>query len=368
MRISYLFNSSLPSINPGSLQVIKTCESLSKFSNQVFLISPNTGLKVNIKKFYGLKKSPKILKIKYFKKFPQGINYYLFSLISIFYGVFFKTDIYITRNLFTLFLLNLMNKKTIAEIHHDLSNEGRIVKFLYNNFKILNSKNILKVIAITNSVKKYLIKERKVDQKKIYIIPSASGIKSKFVNFKIKKSYKIGYFGSFEKSKGSDFIIKLSNLDHKNKYYMFGGNTNEVKKLNKKKKSNNLIIEKYIPYKYLGKFISKMDILLMPSNKNTLRSLGGVGNIAKFTSPLKLFDYLASGKLIVSSKLKVFEEIITNNKDCIMINNLDPYKWLKIIKGLNKKVNKINKIKKNAYLLSKKYSYDNRAKLILKNL
>ena len=51
MRISYLFNSSLPSINPGSLQVIKTCESLSKFSNQVFLISPNTGLKVNIKSY-----------------------------------------------------------------------------------------------------------------------------------------------------------------------------------------------------------------------------------------------------------------------------------------------------------------------------
>ena len=118
----------------------------------------------------------------------------------------------------------------------------------------------------------------------------------------------------------------------------------------------------------MGKFISKMDVLLMPSNKNILRSLGGVGNIAKFTSPLKLFDYLASGKLIISSKLKVFEEIITNNKDCIMINNLDPHKWLKKIKGLNKKVNKINKIKKNAYLLSKKYSYDNRAKLILKNL
>ena len=35
----------------------------------------------------------------------------------------------------------------------------------------------------------------------------------------------------------------------------------------------------------------------MPSNKRELKSLGGVGNIAKYTSPLKLFDYLASESL-----------------------------------------------------------------------
>ena len=43
----------------------------------------------------------------------------------------------------------------------------------------------------------------------------------------------------------------------------------------------------------------------MPSNRNKLKSIGGVGNINKYTSPLKLFDYLASGKLIISSRLKV---------------------------------------------------------------
>ena len=111
-----------------------------------------------------------------------------------------------------------------------------------------------------------------------------------------------------------------------------------------------------------------MDILLMPSNKKKLRSLGGVGNIANYTSPLKLFDYLASGKLIITSKLKVFGEIISHNKNCIMVNNLDPISWHKKIKNLKRNINIINKIKRNAFNLSKNYSYDNRAKLILKNL
>ena len=49
----------------------------------------------------------------------------------------------------------------------------------------------------------------------------------------------------------------------------------------------------------------------MPSNNKILRSVEGIGNIAKYTSPLKLFDYMASGKFILVSNLKVFKEVIT---------------------------------------------------------
>ena len=114
-----------------------------------------------------------------------------------------------------------------------MSNEGRIVKFLYNSLRLFNSKNIIKIIAITNSVKRYLIKKHKVNKKKITIVPSASDLKLKFKKFELKKSYKIGYFGSLEKSKGSDFIIKLSKLDKENHYYIYGGDTKTVLNLKK---------------------------------------------------------------------------------------------------------------------------------------
>ena len=368
MRISYLFNSSLPSTNPGSLQVIKTCEAIKNQSNKVFLITPNTGLNKNIKKFYGLKKIPIIKKLKYFKSFPQGINYYLFSLFSIAYAISMKTEIYLTRNLFTLFILILLRKKTIIEIHHDLSNEGRIIKFLYNYLRLFNSKNIIKIIAITNSVKKYLIKKHKVDKKKITIIPSASDLKLRFKKFNLKKKYKIGYFGSLEKSKGSEFIIRLSKLDKENQYYIYGGESKAVLNLKKKFFFKNLNIFEYVPYNRLSHFIDKMDIVLMPSNRNKLKSIGGVGNISKYTSPVKLFDYLASGKLIISSRLKVFEEIIKDKENCIMIKKLNPKSWLKIIRNLKNRLNEINRIKKNALLLSKNFTYEKRAEKILKNL
>ena len=89
----------------------------------------------------------------------------------------------------------------------------------------------------------------------------------------------------------------------------------------------------FISYKKLKNHLDKMDILVMPSNKRELKSLGGVGNIAKYTSPLKLFDYLASGKFIIISDLKVFNEIIKNDKHCIVMK-LDHLKWLKVLQNI----------------------------------
>ena len=92
--------------------------------------------KFSLKEYYGLKTPPKLIRLSYFKSFPLGFKYYLFSAVSVFYGIFLKTELFITRNLFTLFFLNLLNKKAIVEIHHDLSIESRIVRFLFYNFDI----------------------------------------------------------------------------------------------------------------------------------------------------------------------------------------------------------------------------------------
>lgn len=368
MRISYLFNSSIPSNNASSLQVIKTCEGLIKNNHEVFLITPDTGLNLDIMKFYDLIFLPKRIKLKFFKSFPIGFKYYLFSILSVLKALSLRSDIFITRNLFTLFILNLFKKKIIVEFHHDLENEGRIVKFIFNNFKVLRSKNIIKIVAITKPVREYLINTLGVDKKKIEIIPSASSLNIKYTNLKKKKNFNIGYFGSFEKSKGVNFIISLSKIDKVNKYFVYGGDKKKVNELKKNFKGNNLKINEYISYKDLKYEINKMDILLMPSNKKELKSLGGVGNIAKFTSPLKLFDYLASGKLIIISNLDVFKEIVKKNQHCVVIDNLNLQRWYQEIKNINKNLYKINMIKKNAYKLSKKFTYTNRARLLLKNI
>ena len=86
----------------------------------------------------------------------------------------------------------------------------------------------------------------------------------------------------------------------------------------------NGIIENYSQiqdrYKEIPKNLSKMDILLMPY-VSSITAAGDIGDITKFTSPLKLFDYLSAGKIIICSDFKVLKEPIKENKNAIFIKN-----------------------------------------------
>jgi glycosyltransferase involved in cell wall biosynthesis len=367
MKITYLLNSSIPSNLPSSLQVAKMCEGMQENSHNVSLITPMPG-QGNFLKFYNIKTKFNLYKIKYFKKYPLGLNYYLFSIISILYAIKLKSDLFVTRNFFTCFLLVILKKKTIFEIHHDITSEGRIVKFLFNNFKIFNCESVIKVVAISNGVKKYLIADLGTSKKKIQVLPSASGlnIKNWRGNINVKKNkINIGYFGSLEKTKGVNFLIKISKKDKSNNYFIFGGTKENVKIFRKKIISNNLLVKSHVPYKDLKNYLLKMDVLVMPYDKKVVRSAGGIGNISKYMSPLKLFDYLASGKLVIATKINSIEEIVQNKKNCILINKLDVFDWHNEIKLIIKHKKRYEQIAKNGFELSKKYTYNLRAKKFL---
>ena len=137
MNICYISNSSAPSTNASSLQIAKLCEYISKLGHNVKLILPNTGFKKNFYSFYKIKRKYEIKRLKYFTKFPKGINYYLYSLIAILYSNFLKKDLFITRNFFTSFLLSILNKNHILR-------EGLKSIFLINLF--LNRKRFSKKI------------------------------------------------------------------------------------------------------------------------------------------------------------------------------------------------------------------------------
>ncbi len=362
-NIFYITYSAIPSELPSSLQIIKTCESLLKNKNQVTLIKPGTGnKKVSIKKYYGLKENIRIKEFTSINIFPRGMKYYLYSLYCLFYILKKNKPIIITRNYFISYLLLLFNKKVILEIHHDTNIEGRVNKFILRNLNLFNKKNLINIVAISNSVKNLFIKKYLVEEKKITVLPSGSSIKiNQLPRFSYSKRFKIGYFGSISESKGVNTLIKLSKIDPKNDYYIYGGNKKGLRKLKIQNINKNLFLKEHVPYKFLPKIMMNMDILALPYREK-IHSAGEVDDISKYTSPLKLFDYLAVGKIIISSNLKVLREVI-GHRNAYFINNFENiYEWKKnIIKAKNSKINNFI-VSKNNLNLSKKFDHIRRVK------
>ena len=369
MKIHYLATANIPSRTANSLQIIKMCEAFSVIGHDITLIVPNLLCNnTSIKNYYDLKKNIKLYKVGAKKKNIIGTDSILTPIKIIKKSFNLGCDIIITRNLFISFLLIIFKKKHIFEIHDDLEVSGKKLSFIFKIFNLLNSKSILKLVFITHELKKYISKKYKYTNNNFEVLPDATDIKVE-KNFKIKKiiKKKIGYFGSIYHSRGIPLIIKLSKIDKNNDYFIYGGSKHDVKKINTHK-SENLKINSQISYKEVKKLIKKMDILLMPYTKKATFS-GDHGNIINFMSPMKMFDYLGSGKIILSSDIKVLKEILINNFNSILIKDfLNVYEWKKQIDNVDFKKKKYLNIKKNAILTSLKFTWKKRANKLLKKI
>ena len=87
-------------------------------------------------------------------------------------------------------------------------------------------------------------------------------------------------------------------------------------------------------------------------------------NVANYFSPLKMFDYLASGKIILASDLPVYKNVLKHKKNSILLD-YDHKNWCNFINQVLSS-DKFNHLGKTAYNHSKKYSWINRVKKILK--
>jgi len=99
--------------------------------------------------------------------------------------------------------------------------------------------------------------------------------------------------------------------------------------------------------------MSQMDLLILPYEKKVTAS-GDVGDIGNFTSPMKLFDYLASSKPIIASSLPVLNEVLENKKNCIFVNSLNIFKWKLIIERILLNDSQKIIISRNNFFLAKK--------------
>ena len=97
----------------------KMCESFQKNGNDVTLVMPNTGDNTkNYYRFYNIKDKYKIIKLKFFTKFPIGIWYYFFGFFSVIISLKKKPKLVITRNFIVCAILVLFRVKNILEIHN----------------------------------------------------------------------------------------------------------------------------------------------------------------------------------------------------------------------------------------------------------
>lgn len=270
-----------------------------------------------------------------------------------------------TRDLIFAFLVSrfFKDKKVIYELH-DLSN-GKMWNFLFKR----TFKNLQGCVVISKGLKEELIKND-FNGNKIYVLYDGVDLEKFDINISKNEAreklnlpkYKtiISYTGSLQSWKGYETFLK--SYDYlKNKenivYLVVGGSKEQVNKLREEYINKNIIFIPFVENSKIPLFLKASDVLVIPNSSKYEISV-------KYTSPLKLFEYMASKRPIIASDLPSIKEIVDNN-EVLFFKPDDEMDLAEKIKKFIKDKELQNKLVKNAFEKVKNYTWKKRAEKIV---
>lgn len=363
MKTVYIAKARIPSTEANSIHVMKISEAFSELCKEFELIIPFPigGEQAIAKSYeiYGV--SPFEIKTVNVKR--TGIrNRYGFPLKCLWKAR--KADRIITRDPLVAFGAVLLRKHVVLDLHGDLKHLcGRAYRMIY--WKKFRDSKYLHLVMITHGLAKYYMENYSINADKITVLPDGY-TDNAFVQIeksKILKSPKmnIGYCGGFIQGKGLGIIREISSKDSQNHYNVFGGTKEDAERVLNEKFAENVSFGGYVPNAKIPKVLNEQDVLLLPNQNQQVCKNEDIG---KVTSPLKMFEYMASERVIVASDIPVLREVL-NEENSYLVKADKVDEWLKVIDYISTHRQEAQRKAQIASEDVKQYSWKKRAETML---
>ena len=376
-KIIYITNNRIPTEKAHGFQVMKMCEAFSKLGVEVELFIPKRFNQIEdspfdyygVHEIFDIKKIPVIDLIPLYRifgafaNFVESLSFAVFSYLKLMKG---GDYIVYSRDQFILWFLSFTGKLFVYEIH---SFPGKPI--FYKRIW----KQAHRVITITTALKKKIV-EYGIDESKIMVARDAvdlnafNAVTASKEELKIelglpKGDFLIGYIGKFKTlgmEKGiATMIESLPLLSKDAKMVFVGGEESEIKEYKSLANRFNALPQclffGYQPYARLIRYTKAIDALVIP--------FPNYPHYAFYASPLKLFEYMASGRPIIASDLPALREVL-NDKNALFFKSGDADDLVRAIKMLKSSQTLGYHISQQALADVKEYTWEKRAQRISK--
>lgn len=365
MKIFYIANSRIPTEKAHGVQIMKMCEAFVKLGHEVKLLVPRriTHIPDEAFAFYGMTPS---FKIKHLETLDlirlSGIIPKVFAYIQNWtfgrsvkkYLQTDKPDLIYSRDELTACMIP-ENFSLILEVHNISRTLKKCAAFL--------DQRLQKMVVITQGLKNELVKLG-YSVGKIQVVSDGVDLKQFSVptvppvnRGNVKK---IVYIGNFFAWKGVYILAEAAKFLPGHNFELVGGSPYEKKQLENylnEHDISNVELVGYVPHNQIPNFLVDADVLVLPNS--------GKSKISKYyTSPLKMFEYMAAGKPIVASDLPSIREVL-NESNAVMVEPDNAEKLAEGIKKILDNVELAKRISRQAAEDAKKYDWQNRASTIL---
>ncbi|PJE59824.1 MAG: hypothetical protein COU85_01630 [Candidatus Portnoybacteria bacterium CG10_big_fil_rev_8_21_14_0_10_44_7] len=332
MKLIYIANTTLPTKRAHGLQIMKMCDAFFWQGAVVELVTPKRFTPAGFGgkdpfAYYAVGRNFKIKKIFcldliVLDKVLGALAFWGQSLSFTFFLLFYllgqKKALIYSRDRVSLFFISLFFKKTVFEVH-------KISRWFFWG-AVRRAK---KIVVISQGLRDKLTQQG-IAPEKILVAPDGVAL----ADFNLAAESAAGrqklalpldkkiivYTGHLYSWKGADnLVLAAAYLSGNQQVVIIGGLPQDIRQLKKMaagKAIKNIVFLGHRDWAQIPYFLRAADCLVLTGTKKAVVS-------EKYTSPLKMFEYMAAQKPIVASDLPSFREIL-NEGNAILVEPDNP--------------------------------------------
>jgi glycosyltransferase involved in cell wall biosynthesis len=317
-KIFLLFHGRFPSEKAASLFAAKNAEAFAQEGIEVIVVvprrrgvSPHTAYDYyNVKKIFSLAEIPVVDLFGYgFDKIAFYVSYLSFSLSCLFYlrGKTGENVVVYTNEFIPLYIATFLTQNTMYEMHDFPESKLRVFGTMLKSFSRLLVHNSWKLEKLQQlfsfPVNRILCEPNAVDIVGFDILTSTREARQKLGLPEDRKI--VLYTGHLYGWKGVDTLAQAAKELTQDVLVVFvGGTPADVASFKVKYGAlENVRIVGHVPHKDIPLWQKAADVLVLPNTAKEAIS-------AYYTSPMKLYEYMAARKPIIASDLPSVREVV----------------------------------------------------------
>ena len=371
MKILYISDSTIPKRSANSIHVMKMCNAFSRMGHEVILLSTKRlgSQEKDVQSdfdFYGVEPHFELKKL-WVPQWKHSLL--LYSLRCAIETLKIKPDIVYGRFLLSIWLAAMLGFEVIYEMHFPVGHLRRLGKFSFTS--LIKSRRLRHLVVISHALKDMI--KNDVSGEKIIVAHDGADLIS--VDHKETQTgvldphgnrTKIGYVGHLYPGRGIELILKMATELPDIDFHIIGGREEDIKTRKGEVERNNVFFHGFVSPSLINIYIRNFDILIMPYQRRVTISGDKYSDTSQWMSPLKMFEYMASGKPIMASDLPVLREVLNQGKNAILVDPDDTDAWVRAIKHLVNNEELRKRIAQQALIdLKQSYTWERRAQKVL---
>lgn len=370
MKIVCIAASFVPSNTANSIQVMKATHALAALGHSVTLLVPGDRAADwdSLRGFYGLRHSFEVEWI------PENLIFrrYDYAFKAVRRARQLEPDLVYTWVLQAAVLSLGRGIRTILELHDRVT--GRLGPWLFKRF--WHSQTAHRLLTNTAALCKVLMDEFGLSPEPGQIVSAPNGVELERYQdlpspekarekLGLPQGFTAGYTGHFYAGRGLPLMLALAKEMPEIRFLWVGGQPEDVAVWRERldvEGVNNVTLTGFVENAILPQYQAAADVLLMPYG-TTIAGSGG-GNSAQIASPMKMFEYMAAGRPILTSDLPVIHEVL-NEDMAVFCPPEDVHTWEEALLSLQTDRARRESLAAEAAAAVQAYSWQSRAERAL---